>query len=138
MSPAPKEKPGSGAPSRIPPAEWAIALVGAVLTLGAIAYLTVMAFRGSNRPPDVVVEMIGVEQVSAGWLVRIRATNRGDEAVADVAIEGVARRGGPGEERIELTLDYLPAQSSREGGMYFRVDPRREAVDVRATGYREP
>ena len=138
MSAAPKAKSGGGAPGRIPPAEWAIAVFGAVLTLGAIAYLTVTAFGGSNRPPDVAVEMIGVERVSAGWLVRIRATNRGDEPVADVTVEGVARGGAPGEERIGLTLDYLPARSSREGGMYFRVDPRREPVEVRATGYREP
>ena len=136
MSP-PNRKSGAGAPSRIPPAEWAVAIVGAVLTLGAIVYLAVSAFSGSSRPPDLVVEMIGVEQVSAGWLVRLRATNRGDETVADVVIEGVARR-GPGEERNDVTLDYLPARSSREGGMYFTVDPRREAVQLRATGFRKP
>ena len=132
MSPAERGKPhAKNGQHGIPPAEWAVALLGAALTLGAIGYLTAAAFSGRDRPPDIVIDTLATDSVSAGWLVRIRATNRGDRVATEVEVEGTS-----GEETSGVTFDYLPAGSSREGGLFFRTKPGE--VELRALGYRGP
>ena len=41
-------------------------------------------------------------------------------------------------ETSETTIDYVPAEGEQRGGLYFRQDPRRLRLKLRAHGYREP
>ena len=38
----------------------------------------------------------------------------------------------------EAVLDYVPAGSDREGGLWFSRDPRAGQLTLRAKGYADP
>jgi uncharacterized protein (TIGR02588 family) len=41
-------------------------------------------------------------------------------------------------ERSEATIDFVPARSSRHGGLVFKNDPRRYRMEVRPVGFDRP
>jgi uncharacterized protein (TIGR02588 family) len=122
----------------IPVTEWVVAAIGAVLVAATIGYLVWLALSRDEAPPDVRVAAAGVVALQNGWLVKFRATNAGATAAAELLIEGeLVGEGGP-VETSEATIDYLPPRSEREGGLFFRRDPRRHELHLRAKGYVDP
>jgi uncharacterized protein (TIGR02588 family) len=131
-------RPAPGAYQPIPAVEWLVAVLGLLLVVGAVAFLTVDALRGTDRPPIIVVRAdTTVALEGGGWLVRFTAENRGRETAAEVGIAGELRDGAD-TETSRATLDYLPGRSSRRGGLFFRRDPRAATLELRAEGYRAP
>ena len=129
---------GNGGAERISALEWVVAALGLLLVVGAVAFLAVDAVRGGDRPPDVVVRADTVVALEGGgWLVRFSARNRGRETAASVGIAGELRDAA-GTETSRVTLDYLPGRSARTGGLFFRRDPRRAELRLRAEGYQAP
>lgn len=124
-------------PKRNAPLEWVVAALGALLVGGTVGFLLFEAFTGGERPPEVVLRVIAVEPSGEGFLVRLEARNTGDEAAAELSVEGSIERGGRTLETSDLTFDFLPAASAREGGLFFSENPRG-ALSLRALGYREP
>jgi uncharacterized protein (TIGR02588 family) len=62
----------------------------------------------------------------------------GGQAAAEVLVEGeLAGEAGP-HETSEATIDYLPPDSEREGGLFFGRDPSRHELRLRAKGYVDP
>ena len=124
--------------------EWAVAALGAVLVFGSMAYLAYAAFARDEAPPDVRLAVEEVRELpsSRGYLVKFRAHNEGREAAAELGIEGELSNGpeggGGAVETSEATLDHLPAQSSRAGGLFFTRNPRAFELRLRAEGYHEP
>jgi uncharacterized protein (TIGR02588 family) len=122
----------------IPVTEWVVAAIGAALVAATIGYLVWLALSRDEAPPDVRVAQTGVVALQDGWLVTFRATNAGATAAAELLIEGeLAGDAGP-VETSEATIDYLPPRSEREGGLFFRRDPRDHELHLRAKGYVNP
>ena len=67
-----------------------------------------------------------------------RARNTGRTTAAEVVVEGELEAESGSGEKSETTLDYVPAEGEQGGGLYFRQDPRRSRLRLRAQGYREP
>lgn len=122
---------------RTPLAERILGAVSAAVIMVLMGFLVVRALANDGTPPDIVVEMSGVTQVGAAWLVEVEATNLGSAAATDLEIEG-EMPGPGGSERRSIILEYVPAKSSRRGGLYFSGDPRTRPVTLRAVGYRAP
>lgn len=120
-----------------PLAERIIGAVSAAVILGLMLFLGARALANNGTPPDIVVELRGVTQVGAGWLVEVEATNLGSAAATDLEIEGEMPAPG-GSERRSVVLEYVPPRSSRRGGLYFTGDPRTRPLTLRALGYRSP
>ena len=119
--------------------EWLVAGLGGLLVGFAVVFLLVQAFTSANqKPPDLVLRAGTSQQVQLGYHVPVRIRNLGDEAAVDVVIEGELMRGGAAAEASEFTLDYAPAHSEREGGLFFSRDPGDFALELRAKGYQEP
>jgi uncharacterized protein (TIGR02588 family) len=138
---APPQPPNDDAPqarSDIPAAEWVVAALGALLLLGAIAYLGLEAARGPGRPPDVVLAVDTVTPGRGGWHVRVRASNRGDETAADVGVRGTLTAPHAAPLVREATVDYLPGRSERRVGLVFPTDPRAGTLRLEVLGHREP
>jgi uncharacterized protein (TIGR02588 family) len=133
------EVPEAGAgPRRIPPLEWLVAGIGALLVAGTIGYLVVQALWRNESPPDVRIVALRVLALPDHHLVEFRAVNRGGEPAAQLLVEGeLVGADGP-VESAEATLDYLPPNSHREGGLLFRRDPRELELRLRAKGYARP
>lgn len=129
---APRKSPQN--PSRL---EWVVAALGLLLTLGTVGFLFYQALFGETTPPDISLQVVAVAPSSGGYLVTVEARNRGGETAAEVLVEGELLHAGE-TETSELTFDFVPAASAREGGLFFSRDPRAGRLELRAKSYREP
>jgi uncharacterized protein (TIGR02588 family) len=122
----------------IPRIEWVAGIIGFVLTCATLIFLVYRGFTEGPALPDIVVEAEQVIETSRGYMVQIRATNRGARTAADVKIEGELRSGGTLEETAETTFMYLPSHSERRGGLFFSKDPRQGQLTLRPKGFEVP
>lgn len=113
--------------------------VSGFLVVAAMAgYLFYNAAWGDDRPPDITANVESVEQNGKDYLVIFKARNEGGEAAANVKVEAVLRMGIMDTESATTTLNYIPAGSTREGGFFFRSDPRRGRLTLTVTAYQKP
>jgi uncharacterized protein (TIGR02588 family) len=120
------------------PLEWVIAAIGGLLVVGAIAYMVVFAVAELERPPAVTLSVTSVTTTPGGYLVSFRAANAGGATAAALQVSGELRKGGAVVETSAVTIDYLPQQSEREGGLVFTRDPEDLTLSLRVEGYSEP
>jgi uncharacterized protein (TIGR02588 family) len=121
------------------PAEWAIGLLSTALVLLLLGYLTWNALSQPSRPP--MIEMRARElhpMPSGGWLAVVEARNSGTATATSVSIRGELKRGASTVEESHVTLDFVPGGSTIEAGLYFRNDPRRYRLELRALGFERP
>ena len=122
----------------IPLAEWVTAAVGVLVLVFMLGALIMDATRGTDSPPDITFAIDSVHAGAGGYVVDVSVRNGGGQTAADVAIEGSLSSSGAEAERSTITLDYLPAHSTRRVGLVFGKDPRAGALSLRALGYQRP
>jgi uncharacterized protein (TIGR02588 family) len=132
------EREDHDAPETTSPLEWLVAGIGALLVIFAVGYMVHFALTRPDGPPAVVLEVTGVSPAGAGYLVRFKASNTGRSTAAGVVVTGELSSGGERVEESEMTLDYLPQESERQGGLFFTEDPDAHELVLRAQGYAEP
>lgn len=120
------------------PWEWAVAAVSAVVVLGAIGLMLYEALAGASTPPDMEVRVDEVTQITGGYLVQLQVRNVGQSTAAEVTVEGELKNGEQTVETSETTIDYVPAEATRSGGLFFTENPAMYTLEVRALGYDEP
>jgi uncharacterized protein (TIGR02588 family) len=118
--------------------EWVAAAVSTVLVLAVVGYLLYDAVARPQTPPSVEVQAGTVLKSAGLWLVEFSAHNRGHETAAGVQVQGELMEGERAVETSEAMLDYVPGESVRRGGLFFRADPRAYRLELRALGYQEP
>ncbi|MBM3604943.1 MAG: hypothetical protein FJX25_09340 [Alphaproteobacteria bacterium] len=118
--------------------EWLVAAMGALLILGTIGYMIAHGLRHPEAPPDVTVTQTSGAVLSDGFLVEFSALNEGNATAANVTVSGALIQDGEVVEESETTLDYLPEQAHRTGGLFFTNDPASYEVQLRAEGYIAP
>ena len=119
-------------------AEWIVAIASAALVLGVLGFLIYDGVRAPRTPADVTIEVDSIQTAGPGYLVLFRARNSGRSTAAGVVVEGELEVDTGRVETSETTLDYVPAEGEQRGGLYFRQDPRRLRLRLRAQGYRDP
>jgi uncharacterized protein (TIGR02588 family) len=121
---------------RISRYEWAVAGIGLVLVLSAIAFIAYQGFA-VDGPSDVRVHAGAIQRSGDGYLVAFVAENEGGSTVADLEIEGMVSQGDE-VETSEAIIDYLPPRAHRSGGLYFTRDPSRGVMKLRVSGFTNP
>lgn len=66
------------------------------------------------------------------------ARNVGSTTAAALTVSARLLDGERVIEEHEATIDYIPGQSERDGGFFFRVDPRQHRVEMTGEGYADP
>lgn len=122
-------------PSR---AEWIVGVVCAVVVLAAVGYLFYHALSGPSLPPMVTVRVERVVPMRSGFLVEIRAVNEGSSTAATLMVEGALMQDTTAVEKSNATIDFVPAGTERDGGLFFTKDPRQYRLEVRPTGFDRP
>ena len=117
---------------------WGIALLGLALVAGSIAFMLYEAVAGDSSPPDITVHVDSILPIRNGYLVKFRAVNEGGSTAEGLTVEGVLRNGTEILETSNTVLEYVPAHSEREGGLFFTSDPRQYQLQLRAKGYENP
>lgn len=118
--------------------EWAIAAVGALVVLSAVAFLLHDALTSPSTSPRIEIMVDSVVATEHGHVVEFRARNHGYRTAAGLLVEGEIRSDTGTVEKAEATIDYVPAQSSRRGGLLFEHDPRSYTLEIRGKGYDTP
>lgn len=126
------------APERTSPLEWAVALLGAVLVFGTIGYLVYYGISHPETPPNVTVTHSSSSVLPGGYLIEFTAENDGNTTAADLLITGTLFDGERTVEESEATLDYLPQQAKRKGGLIFQENPAEFDLRLEASGYATP
>ena len=122
----------------VPLIEKLIAATGLLLVIAVAGSLAYQATTHDGSPPDIKVEVAGIQTVRAGYLVRFFATNQGHTTGAQVRIQGELRQGEQLLEQSIATLTYVPDGGRQEGGLFFERDPRGHHLQLRAIGYEKP
>ena len=117
--------------------EWLLAAVGALLIAGAIA-MSVYRAVSTDRPAAFDVEVASITSSPSGFTVTFRIRNTGDATAAAVNIEGSLSTNGTDLEHSTAILSYVPAESEREGALFFSNDPSQHKLQVRVKGYEKP
>lgn len=123
--------------SDIPLAEWLVSGLGLLLVLATAGYMGYAALTKKDSPPDIQVELLSFQPQRQGFLAAFRAVNHGDQAAHEVHIIGQMGE-GDAAELSDATLDFLPARSEKQGGLFFTRQPLKEALSLRASGYQAP
>jgi uncharacterized protein (TIGR02588 family) len=124
---------------REPLLEWIAAGLGLVLTLGVIGVIGREAIAGeTQQPPAIDVRAVSLRSMPSGFLVEVVAANRSGGTGAAVTIEGELKSGETSVETSDFTFDYVPGHAERRGGLFFKEDPRKHQLELRALGYQQP
>ena len=118
--------------------EWIIAAVGLILVVGAIGTTLYRAVTEESTPPILEISVKAIVPTSNGYLVEFRVKNTGNQTAAALTIEGELKRGTESVETSTASLAYAPANSQREGGLFFTKNPNEFELNIRATGYEKP
>lgn len=129
---------GAGGRREVARLEWAVAALGALITLAVFAVLGYEAVTFEEGPPILVVRIIDVSRTAGGHVVRLEAQNLGSTTAAEVVVRARLTEGGRTVEESEATLDYVARRSRREAGVIFQRDPANVQIDVAAVSYRKP
>lgn len=124
---------GESEKETIPPAEWVVAGIGLILLCLSMGSLIHKALDVEESEPRIAFSIESIVQQGDGVLVVARASNHGGETVSDFHVTGSA-----GSEEHELVIDYLPARSSREFGVFFATRVQKEDVKFTPGAYQMP
>lgn len=125
--------------SGTPVLEWIAAGIGLVLTLAMLGFIGWQAWKGEGEEvPGIEIHVQRIVPAAGGWVVEIAAQNVSAATAAAVQIEGELIKDGRVLATSQVTLDYVPGNSERRGGLLFRKDPRAHDLEMRALGYAKP
>jgi uncharacterized protein (TIGR02588 family) len=96
------------------------------------------AAEGDSSPPDVTLRVDSVIPTRNGFLVQFRAVNEGGSTAEGLTVEGELKQGSDRVETSDTTIEYMPSHSERQGGLFFKSDPRLYQLQLRAKGYEKP
>ena len=117
---------------------WGIAVLGLALVAASIGFMLYEATAGDTSHADITVHVDSTLPTRNGYLVKFRAINTGGSTVEGLTIEGTLRSGSETLETSDTVLEWVPAHSEREGGLFFTSDPRQHQLQLRAKGYENP
>ncbi|MGI8639738.1 MAG: hypothetical protein ACR2MG_07265 [Pyrinomonadaceae bacterium] len=118
--------------------EWIIAAVGLILVVGSIGLTAYRATTEETTPPILEITFEPSVPTANGYLVKFQVKNTGNQTAAALTIEGELKNGADSAETSTATLAYAPANSVRQGGLFFTKNPQNFDLQIRATGYEEP
>ena len=126
----------SGRAHQIPLWEWLIAMLGAVILLGAIAFFVVQAMN-PPRAPKLTLTTDSIVQSGSHYLVLFHVVNEG-RTVAGVVVEAVLEQAGTPVDRAEVLIPFAPTKSKADGTLVFQRDPRGAAMRIAVRGFTDP
>ncbi len=132
------KKENRGQQKETPVWEWIIAAVGLILVVGTIGFTLYRAMTEETTPPILEFSVQAIKPTANGYLVEFRVKNTGNQTAAAVSIEGELKKGAESIEKSSASLAYAPANSVREGGLFFAKNPNEFELNIRAVGYEKP
>ena len=121
-----------------PVLEWIFGSLGATLFLLGLGFLVAEGLQGHDNPGRIEFKVQEIAQAGDAFSVRYSAHNLGTLTLADLNVRAELLQGNTVVETAHGTLDFLPGESSRTAGFFFRRDPRQLNLVISAEGYQDP
>jgi uncharacterized protein (TIGR02588 family) len=118
--------------------EWVVASAGALILIAMIAYLVFYGLTKPDGPPMIRFEAGPVDATGTGYVVQFTVRNEGHSTASALEISGRLMQGDSIAEESRATIDHVPEQSLRRGGLFFSRDPAPYQLVLRAEGYASP
>ena len=134
MATKPSRRPTQHATSA---SEWVVAALGAFLVAAAIGYLLYFESSTSSRPPKIEVMVRNIEPSGERYLVSFDVRNDSPRTAATLRVGGELSEHGTVERRV-VVFDYVPAFSTRHGGLLFRNDPEKGELMIAPLSFINP
>ena len=112
-------------PAATPVLQWAMAILGGLVTVAIIGVVIWEALQPA-APPAMTARIIAVEATASGHVAVIKVLNDGDDTASAVDIEGVL-----GAETATATVDYVPGHGHAKAFLRFDADPHAASVTVK-------
>jgi uncharacterized protein (TIGR02588 family) len=125
-------------PQSTSPAEWTVAGLGALFVAVTIGYLVYFEFTTSSSPPDIDVRIQDISRQDSNYVVSFDVYNKSPRTAANLRVVGDLTANGTSLESSQVVFDYVPAFSSRHGGLLFQHDPSAGKIEVRAVSFVSP
>lgn len=128
-----KENKNSQAPRTT--AEWVSMVISLVLVAGVVGIVIALWLSPSQEPSRFRLDRKPIRTEADHYYLPIVITNEGDATGAQVTVEGRVK--GMGDEQTSATtFDFIPAHSSVEGVLVFRLEPT--SAELRVVSYQQP
>jgi len=119
--------------------EWIVFAISLILVVGTLGYLVYDGTNTANSPPSFEFQLGQSQPQQNYFVVPVSVTNQGDETAEGVLIEVVLESDGTEQETAEFEIAFLPRQSTREGWVTFKTDPRTvDQMSARVMGFEKP
>lgn len=118
--------------------EWIVAAISTVIVLGAIGFMLYEALSEPASPPKITIQVDSIVTTSSGYIVEFTAENRGQTTAQGLQIEGQLKSDTGTVQTSSVTIDYVPQEARRAGGLFFSEDPRRYRLELQPKGYDRP
>lgn len=113
--------------------EWTVLSIGVLIVLFTVGYLIREVARAANEIPVLEVKTGGVIEVRGTFYVPVEIENVGGSVAVDANVEVCGETG----ECAEMSFQFVPRKSKRQGTVGFSRDPGKRLTH-RVTGYRIP
>ena len=124
--------------SATPRLEWLLGTFGLALLVSGVFFLVYRALTHPDEPGAVVATVTDVHDVGNTYVVRFNVRNYGSETLSHLHLTARLTDGNVQIESAPAFVDYLPAHSEQEGGVYLRNDPRGFTLQIDPAGYTKP
>ena len=121
-----------------PIVEWVLAAVAVVVVLGMVAYLVYIGVSAGSGPPDLHPRVVRTVEQGGSHTVLVEVENLGGSPAAAVVVQGRLFAEGDDVQTSEVTIDYIPVDSTGDGGIVFTEPPQEYDLQLRVQGYRTP
>jgi uncharacterized protein (TIGR02588 family) len=118
--------------------EWIVSTTGTLLFLFTLMFVLVNAITNSKTPADIKVKLLSVHENGDDFLLNVEVENKGNASVEGLEIEALLTNAGTEIEKGVTTFDYVPGNSKRKGGIFFKNNPQDFTLTLRPLGFEEP
>ncbi len=115
-----------------------VGVAGLVLLCVGFAYLSWEKITRERSPLHISFAIDSIVEVETEFLVKVNVENAGFQSATELQVEGVLLKDGKKIESHKMQIDYIPSNSGRRIGFFFKQDPHLGALEFRALGFQEP
>lgn len=118
--------------------EWGVGFISAALVLLMIGVIFWEAITDKHMPPDLTAVITSRKHTDAGYRVSFDITNSSTTTAAGVVVRGEILEHNQVSEAVDVSFDYVPAESKSSGAIVFSQYPGDRNVRIRPMSFTDP